>query len=139
MEVGKAIVGTINRTMPTIEILADLEEDRYSIETSVWESQLDVLRGVDLIDVGVLQSIYQDMHRIRDDYTSCVTYSIHYLKTLRAFFATGQITPQRLADVLTSERMFVTTIRRYGATLVQKIEQMRQTLQELDSEMSAAT
>ena len=131
---GKAIAGTIDRTEPTIVSFADIEGSRYQISTKVWTAHLPILRKVKVIDVTKLQSLYQDMERLRTNYTVTVVHSVEYLNVVRDFFANSDdaYTKERLAEVLAAERIFVTTIVEYGKIVVEKLERIIKIRQELD-------
>lgn len=135
--VGEAIVGTISRTMPTIMSLADLEGSRYQISDVVWKKHLPILRQVHIVDVQKLQSLYQDMARLRTNYEVSVRSSIEYLNVLTDFFANRETTytPQRLAEVLATERLFMTVTIEYVKTVVEKLERIEKTLQALTDAM----
>ena len=131
--VGEAIAGTIDRTMSTSEWLADVDQSRYPISSEVWEAQLPILRQVQVIDVTKLQSLYQDLARLRANYTVSVNYSIDYLRAVRVFFDPEDtiFTPQRLAAVLAAERIFLTTIVEYANTVVERLEGIENARKEL--------
>ena len=135
--VGEAIVGTISRTMPTVKSLADLEGSRYQISDLVWKKHLPILRQVHIVDVQKLQSLYQDMARLRTNYEVSVKSSIEYLSILKDFFANKETpyTPQRLAKVLAAERLFMTVTIDYVKTVVEKLERIEKTLQALTDAM----
>ena len=132
-EAGKAIVGTIDRTKPTIVSFADTKRIRYRISTEVWKAHLPILRQIQVVDVRKLQSLYQDMERLRVNYTVTLEYCVEYLDVVRDFFANRNqpYTPQRLATVLAAERIFMTTIVDYAKKVVEKLEQIIKTRQEL--------
>lgn len=124
MQAANAISGTIGRTMQTIENLADVEGTRYRISDEAWKANLPILRKVHVVDVPAFQAIYQDMERLRANYTVSVNYAVQYLKVLQTFFSNDNTsyTPERLASVLAAERIFMTTMTQYAETVVEKLE-----------------
>ena len=142
IEVGRAIVGTVDRTMPTIEMLADANGKRYPISSDVWKAHLPILRKISVIDVTQLQQLYQEMERLRTNYTVSLNYAVEYLKLIRDYFASSEATyytPERLAAVLAAERIFLTTINDYAKIVVKKLEliiEMRRGLMDLENTLA---
>jgi hypothetical protein len=123
-----AIVGTIQRTLPTVHSLADGTGHRYIVSEGVWNSQLPILRKVDLVDVAAFLEVYQEGRLARTNYDVVVGRCIDYLEATKAFFspADGKITRQSLAAVLAAERLYITVVTEYEAKLTAHLAHLDQ-------------
>jgi hypothetical protein len=122
-QAGIAVSGTIDRTLATIESLADIDRTRYVISDAAWEANLPILSKVNIVDASQMQSLYQDMMRLRTNYGVVVAYCLDYLKAVRKFFSTpgDPITAQKLSEVLAAERLFLTTAIAYSHSVEEKV------------------
>lgn len=129
-EAGQAIAGVISRTEPTIRSLADAANQRYVIAAAVWQSQLPVLRRIDIIDVTLFQQSYQRLLEARANYNVIVARAQDFLDATRNFFSpeSGPVTKQKLASVLNAERLFCELVSRFLPDLIDDIVKV----QELD-------
>lgn len=123
-QAAAAITRTIGRTRPAIESLADLDQQRYKMESNVWEAHLPILRKVEVVDVPKLQSMYQDMSNLSTNYNVAVGYSVRYLNAIEDYFGDPMkfLEPQQLADLLAAERIYAQTSGEYIANANRKIE-----------------
>jgi hypothetical protein len=122
---GRAIRSTVERTIGTVRSLADGDHARYVIHKDVWESHLPIIRKVNLVPVTTFQESYTDLDRLRSNYDVLVARVIDYLESLRDFFDENQeITRERLASVLTAERLAFQIAATYGDQLVTVAERL---------------
>ena len=84
--VGKAIVATIDRTINTVQSLADTERKRYVIRRDAYLAQVPVLRRIDGIDVTDLPETYAQLDQVRGNYDVVVANLNDYLIAVRQFF-----------------------------------------------------
>jgi len=130
---GEAVSNTIGRTIGVIESLGDLRENRYVINSQVWETHLPILRKINIINILELQELYQDLSLLRNNYNVTVGYCVSYLREIRTFFSTTEepINAQKLASILAAERIFITTLDDYlndSNQKIKKIENIRNKL-----------
>ncbi|WP_424973213.1 hypothetical protein [Dinoroseobacter sp. S76] len=132
-EAAQAITGTIHRTKLAITSLADPNQERYPIATSVWDNHLPILRKVEIISVGDLRAAYNEMQLLRNQYDVSVGYSIGYVEAVDDFFSGEDrvINAQRLASVLAAERIFILTIAEFSAAFDEKTARIGETLQRI--------
>ena len=117
---AQAISGTIQRTISTVDSLADLHGTRYVIKSEIWTSQLSILRKINIINVTQFQATYADLSLARTNYNIVVLRCLDYLRAVNAFFnpKDHKITPQSLSAVLASERLFVQIAEGYSNLLL---------------------
>jgi hypothetical protein len=124
---AQAISGTIERTMPTIKSLGDLDRTRYRFTEAVWTSQLPILRKIDIIDVTEFQRSYQDLDVVRANYDVVVARCMDYLGAIRTFLTPddGKITQPRLAAVLAAERLYIEIVAAYSKRLLENMQDLK--------------
>ena len=125
---GHAIVATVDRTRGTVQSLGDPERSRYMFHREAYESHLQVLRRIDVVDVSQVQLIYSDLESLRDDYDVVVRNLASYLEALSEFFTpeSGSIDRYSLTRVLTAERLAISMLARYTSQLVSAAEALRE-------------
>ena len=125
-QAGERISATIGRTSSTLTSLAGQEQERYSFTREAWESNLAVMRRIDIIDVTTFQEVYRELDGLRNDYDVVVRQCLEYLQSVRDFFETSDtyLSVTNLARVLASERLAFSLIVRYGSQLATHSEEL---------------
>ena len=122
-EAGKTIKEVIERTLPIINSLADLENKRYIIDNSIWNANIETYRKVDVVDVTKFQEIYTEMQLVRNDYGVIANSCINFHKSVANFFdPKEQMNKQKLASVLSSERNSYEFIHDYSLNIYHAID-----------------
>jgi hypothetical protein len=124
---GRLLAGTVDKTIGTVESLADREHQRYVISTQVWNQYLPILREVTLVDVTKLQKCYADSASARTNYDIIQSQIVAYLESVREFFrpADNEITKDGLGRVLTAEHLAIQLSAAYGRQLVADLSSIR--------------
>jgi hypothetical protein len=132
---GKAIVGTIDRTMQTVQSLADAERKRYVVRRVAYEAQLPILRRVEAIDVTRLPETYAQLDQVRANYDVVVANIIAYLAAVRQFFDRKVVNETSLTQVLTAERLATSILITYTPSLVEAGELLQERQRALQVEL----
>ena len=124
---GRLLAGTVDKTIGTVESLADRSHQRYAISTQVWNQYLPVLRDVTMVDVTKFQKCYADSASARTNYDIIQSQIVAYLESVREFFrpANNQITKDGLERVLTAEHLAIQLSTAYGQQLVADLSSIR--------------
>ena len=125
-QAGERISATIDRTFPTLLSLADGDRERYVFQREAWESNLDVARRIDAVDISVFQEVYSDLTGLRNDYDVVTGRCLEYLRRVSDFFdnSDAYLSTTDLAGVLASERLAFSLIVRYGSDLATHSERL---------------
>ena len=125
-QAGERISATIDRTFPTLLSLADRDRERYTFQREAWESNLDVARRIDVVDITAFQQVYSDLVGLRNDYDVVVDQCLEYLRRVGEFFDNSDtyLATTELASVLASERLAFSLIVRYGSDLATHSEKL---------------
>jgi len=109
---GRAVVATVDRTQDTVRSLADPERNRYTFREEAYDSQLELLRRIDVVDVSDVQLIYGDLETLRDDYDVVVRNVENTMEAIREFFSPEDNAIDRLSltKVLTAERLAISML-----------------------------
>jgi hypothetical protein len=122
---GRAIRSMVERTIETVKSLADEKHQRYVFQREIWETHLPIIRKVNIVPVTLFQSSYADLDKIRSNYDILVARSVDYLESLSDFFDESQeINRERLAGVLTAEKLAFQIATTYGDQLASTAEQL---------------
>ena len=132
--VGKAIVATIDRTINTVQSLADTERKRYVIRRDAYLAQVPVLRRIDGIDVTDLPETYAQLDQVRGNYDVVVANLNDYLIAVRQFFDQKAIDETSLTQVLTAERLATSILMAYTPALVEAGELLNERREALQME-----
>lgn len=120
---GRSIRATISRTLPTLKSLADLDESRYKINKTIWNSNLETYKKIEIVDITNFQNIYAEMQLIRNDYNVIASNSINFFNTVSDFFdPNSQINNEKLASALSSERQTYQLIHDYSLNIYHAIK-----------------
>ncbi len=120
---GKAIRATIDRTIPTLNSLGDLNQSRYIINKEIWNTNLDSYRKMSIVDVTKYQDIYAELQLIRNDYGIIASNSINFYTSVSNFLdPDSQINKQGLASALSAERQTYKLIHEYSLNIYYAIE-----------------
>lgn len=122
---GVVVAGTIKRTQSTIRSLADEERTRYVISERTWQSQLPILRRVNIVDISRMEGIYSDLRLLRTNYGVVVHHCIDYTDDVQTFFQTRPVTEQSLSEVLAGERVYISIATDYLQSLDVKIRRVQ--------------
>jgi len=130
---AQAVTGTIERTASAVRSLADPDGQRYVVKSEVWQSQLPILRKVNIVNVTDFQAAYTQIQLTRANYNVVTGRCIDYLASVEHFLnpSDHKINPQSLAAVLAAERLYVVVASEYAEKLIESIKQT----QALDSDM----
>ena len=133
-QAAQAIAGTILRTEAALNSLADQDNVRYRIKTNVWESNLPILRKIEIVPIDHLQVAYQEMALLRANYNVSVSYSLAYVEALQSFFdgSNPVINEQNLASVLAAERIFMTTLSEFDAAAEDRTKDLQRAIESLE-------
>ncbi|GJM63924.1 hypothetical protein [Persicobacter diffluens] len=124
-EAGKTIRATINQTLLTLNSLADLDNSRYVINKTIWVSNLESYKKIDIVDITKFQDIYAELQLIRNDYNVIASNSINFYQSVSDFFdPKQQINKIRLAKVLTNERQTYQLIHDYSLNIHNAIKKV---------------
>lgn len=128
-QAGAVVVGTIERTLSTIENLSDKNGERYVVSDAVWHANIGVARKISVADVTQMQSFYTRLLRTRAEYNLVTNGALEYLDSVKNFldFENGAITIPRLATVLASERQFYSIATAFGERLAEDMETLNTT------------
>jgi DNA mismatch repair ATPase MutS len=126
--VGIAIMATISRTEHTIDSLSDSDRARYTFREEAFQSHLDILRKIDIVDLSELEIMYGNMERLRDNYDVVVGHIRSYLESVHVFFSPedNQINVTTLTAVLASERLAISILMTFTEELVNAGEAINQ-------------
>jgi len=122
---GRLVHGTIDRTLSTVDSLADADQRRYRVYEEVWNAELPVLRKIDRFEVTPFQESYAQLRSLRANYDVVVRHVRDYMASVRDFFS-GQnaINQERLTNVLAQERLTFSLIADYGNDLASTAERL---------------
>ena len=120
---GRSIRGTIERTLPTLYSLADTSFSRYLVNSTIWDSNLEGFKKIDIVDVTTFQDIYAETRLIRNDYNVIALNSINFYTSVYNFFDTSrQLSKEDLSTVLSAERQTYSLIHDYSLNIYYAIE-----------------
>lgn len=134
-EVGKLIALTLDKTLPTLNSLADKSGNRYPIYTTIWNSNSQNLSKIDVFDITKFQQTYSDLNSLKANYDIVNNRAIDYLNDLNIFFkpSNNLITRQSIEKILTSERLAYDLINTYSKSLLENIQNLEK-LQDIVNE-----
>jgi hypothetical protein len=115
-----AITRFVDRTRSTVESLSDTQSTRYQITRKAYDSNLDIIRKVHIIDLTNLANLYYQMSDVRVLYNRIVAGSLEYMNSVRGFCAS---LPPDLANLSTSLALERLTFRLMPAYKI-KIEDL---------------
>lgn len=117
---GRLVASTVDKTIATVESLADKDHRRYPISTQVWTQYLSKLREITVIDITKFQECYADLMSARANYDIIQARITDYLGTVREFFRpqNNQISREAPGRVLTAEHLALQLASTYGEQLV---------------------
>lgn len=120
---ARAIRGTIIRTRPALQSLADSDHRRYPINRKAWLAELPVLRRISVVDVTDLEKTYTALELTRNEYDVLLRYQMDYFAALSRFleFDKSEITDDSLAEILAAERQYFAVARAYGKNVTDRI------------------
>jgi hypothetical protein len=132
---GRLVAATVDRTIPTVESLADKDGKRYLIRTEVWNKYLPMFREITVIDVTKFQKSYADLASARTNYDIIQARVVDYLESVREFFRpqNNHITREAIAKVLTAEHLAIEVANAYGDQLVLDLVSIKTLNAQLDS------
>jgi len=124
---GRLIASTVDKTIGTVESLADKDHRRYAISAQVWDQYLPVLREITVVDVTEFQKCYSDLTSARANYDIILSRIVDYLESVREFFRpqNNQITREGVGRVLTAEHLAIQLSNSYGQQLVSDLASIK--------------
>jgi len=133
---GQLIALTLDKTLPTLNSLADKEGTRYPVYTTIWNANSQNLSKIDVFDITKFQQTYSDLNSLKTNYSIVVHRSVDYLNDLNKFFKpeNNLITRESIEKILTSERFAYDLIATYSKSLLTNIENLTK-LQEIVAEI----
>jgi hypothetical protein len=125
---AQAVSGTIDRTASTVRSLADPDGRRYVVKSEVWQSQLPILRRIDIVNVTDFQATYTQLELARANYNVVTGRCVDYLTAVERFLnpPDHKINPEGLAAVLAAEHLYITVSTEYAENLIVNIERTKQ-------------
>jgi hypothetical protein len=132
---GRLLAATVDRTLPTVESLADKDDKRYPVSASVWNNYLPVLREITVVDVTQFQKSYADLGSARTNYDIIQARVVDYLQNIREFFRpqNNHITREAIAKVLTAEHLAIQVATAYSEQLISDLASIKALNAQLDS------
>ena len=124
---GRLIASTVDKTIGTVESLADKDHRRYTISAQVWDQYLPVLWEITVVDVTEFQKCYSDLTSARANYDIILSRIVDYLESVREFFRpqNNQITREGVGRVLTAEHLAIQLSNSYGQQLVSDLASIK--------------
>jgi hypothetical protein len=124
--IGRAIALTLDKTLPTINSLADKEGTRYPVYSTIWSVNATNLSKIDIFDVTKFQQTYSELNSLKANYNIVIGRATDYLADLNNFFkpANNVIKRDDIEKVLTSERLAYDLINTYSKSLLVNIENL---------------
>lgn len=129
--VGRVIVGMVDRTLPTLNSLADKSRQRYVFRRTAYEGNAQVMRRIEYVDVTKLPALYADLDKVRANYEIVVANLIAYQEAVRDFFRGEELNEATLTAVLTAERLSTSVLMSFTPELVGAGEALRAQMKEL--------
>lgn len=124
---GRSIRATISRTFPTLNSLADLNDSRYKISKTIWNSNLETYKKIEIVDITNFQDIYAEMQLIRNDYNVIASNSLNFYNSVSDFFdPQSQINKENLASALSSERQTYQLIHDYSLNIYYAVKRVKE-------------
>ena len=138
---GRLVAATVDKTIPTVESLADKDRKRYPVSTQVWNGYLPAFSEITVIDITQFQKCYANLTSARANYDIIQMRIIDYLDSVRSFFRpqNNQITREATDRVLTAEHFAIQLADTYGEQLVSDLASIKKLTGELDRPIVAAT
>ncbi len=131
-EFSKALTKTLKSTTSIRGNLRDENRTRYKIATQIWDNNINVYRKLNIIDITLFQKAYAQMNNIRNDYDIIAGSSIDFADNLNEYFKeNNELTWEKLASVLSSERQSYSLIVEYSENLVNTLTDLTQIKDEL--------
>jgi len=123
---GRLIALTLDKTLPTLNSLADKEGTRYPVYTTIWNANSQNLSKIDVFDITKFQQTYSDLNSLKTNYSIVINRSVDYLNDLNKFFKpeNNLITRESIEKILTSERFAYDLIATYSKSLLTNIENL---------------
>jgi hypothetical protein len=124
---ARLVAGTVDKTIATVDSLADRNHTRYPISTQVWSQYLPTLREITVIDVTRFRRCYTELASARANYDIIQARVVDYLDSVREFFRpqNNQITKEATGKVLTAEHLAIRLADAYGKELVSDLASIR--------------
>lgn len=134
---GKAIALTLDKTIPTLNSLADKDGTRYPIYTNIWNTNSSNLSKIDVFDITKFQKTYSELNSLKANYNIVMSRSMDYLADLNKFFKpeNNKIKTADLEKILTSERFAFDLISTYSKSLTDNIENLSKLQQTVDESL----
>lgn len=126
-EFSKSLTRTIRTVKLTNENLRDKEGTRYKMVNQIWNSNIEAYKKMNIIDVTLFQRAYSQMNNIRNDYEIIASSTINFSDQLNDYFKEdNELTWQKLATVLSSERQSYSLIVKYSENLVNTLTDLNE-------------
>lgn len=130
---ARTIAATVNRTMSTVDSLADPNHTRFVIHEEMYHTHLVLLKRVDMIDLSSIQASYTELNNLRNNYDIVVRAIREYLVTMSTFLGQENRTINRqvVTELLTAERNAMVLIHSYTPQVIKVLEGIDGRLKEL--------
>ncbi len=126
-----AIVRSINRTESTIRSLGDRDGNRYVIHRQAFDSNLPIMRKIQIADVQDIAELYSKSEETRQEYFRVSDSVIEYLVSVRIFCETSPPDRAELGAALASERLTARLLEDSANSLITLSKQTAEIAQRL--------
>lgn len=122
---ARAITRTLLTIKQTNENLMDKGRTRYKIENQIWQSNLEVYKKINIINISLFQKAYNQENNIRNDYEIIANATVDYLNHVIAYFDdNNNMSWEQLATLLSIERQSYSLMIEYSKNLVNTLKDL---------------
>ena len=123
-EQNAAIVRTVNRTKSTLQSLGDQKAKRYVIERKAFDSNLNILRKIHIVNVTDLSNLYSKTSEVREKYYRISSITNEYLDAINEFCSQSKPDHTALGAALATERLTARILPEYVKELNEIIDKI---------------
>lgn len=125
-QAGQSIRSTVFRTQSVLESLSDIDQNRYLIQTEIWDNNQEVLRKINIFNTVDYQKAYRNLKLSRTNYDILMVNFIKYLQQIDYFFnpESGSLDRNKLVGFLTTERFTIDLMIDFGNELSKNIQEL---------------
>ncbi|HRH03892.1 MAG TPA: hypothetical protein PLN13_03380 [Bacteroidia bacterium] len=122
---ARAITRTLLTIKQTNENLMDKGRTRYKIENQIWQSNLEVYKKINIINISLFQKAYNQENNIRNDYEIIANATVDYLNHVISYFDdNNNMSWEQLATLLSIERQSYSLMIEYSNNLVNTLKDL---------------
>lgn len=125
-QAGQSIRSTVFRTQSVLESLSDKDQNRYLIQTEIWDNNQEVLRKINIFSTVDYQKAYRNLKLSRTNYDILMANFMNYIKQIEFFFnpERGSLDRNKLVGFLTTERFTIDLMIDFGNELSKNIKEL---------------